>query len=125
MENDHLLKIAVVGAGAFGTAVAEIAARNGNKVTMVARKQEVVDSINQRHVNPHYLSEFTLSENVTACLSVHEALEGCELLFLAIPTQLVLPATPSECRPPLYSPTLSVRCHRGWVTTKKCFLPNC
>eukprot|EP01031_Cornospumella_fuschlensis_P036716 gene36716-44539_t len=83
------LNISVIGAGAFGTAVAEVAARNGNNVRIYARKQEVVDSINHQHVNPHYLSEFTLSPNVTACSSVEEAFHECQLLVLAIPTQLV------------------------------------
>lgn len=69
--------------------MAEIAARNGNNVKIYARKHEVVDAINSQHVNPHYLSEFTLSSNVTACSSVEEAFNNCELLILAIPTQLV------------------------------------
>jgi glycerol-3-phosphate dehydrogenase len=88
-SSEHLLNVTVVGAGAFGTAIAEVAARNGNKVKLLARKQEVVDSINNNHTNPHYLSEFKLSDNVSACLSVDEALDGCELLILAIPTQQV------------------------------------
>eukprot|EP01039_Chlorochromonas_danica_P008444 gene8444-9310_t len=123
MENDHLLKIAVVGAGAFGTAVAEIAARNGNHVTMVARKQEVVDSINLNHVNPHYLSEFTLSENVTACLSVHEALEGCELLFLAIPTQLV-PSWLGDHKDVLSPDLLICNTAKGLYLAENCLLTD-
>ena len=81
--------IAVIGAGAFGTALAQIAARCGNHVKIYARNEEVVESINTRHINPHYLSEFELSESISATTSVKEALDGSDFAILAIPTQLV------------------------------------
>jgi glycerol-3-phosphate dehydrogenase len=81
--------ITVIGAGAFGTALAQTAARNGNKVTMYARNQEVVDKVNNEHINPHYLSEFELSSLISATSSVEEAIRGADFVILAIPTQLV------------------------------------
>jgi glycerol-3-phosphate dehydrogenase len=81
--------IAVIGAGAFGTALAQIAARCGNHVKIYARNEEVVEAINTRHINPHYLSEFELSESISATTSVKEALDGADFAILAIPTQLV------------------------------------
>jgi glycerol-3-phosphate dehydrogenase len=81
--------ITVIGAGAFGTALAQTAARNGNKVTMYARNQEVVDKINNEHINPHYLSEFELSSLISATSSVQESINGADFVILAIPTQLV------------------------------------
>lgn len=81
--------VAVIGAGAFGTAMAQVTASCGNLVRIFARKDEVVQSINEKHVNPHYLSEFTLHENITATSSLPDALDGVSFVILAIPTQLV------------------------------------
>eukprot|EP01039_Chlorochromonas_danica_P006766 gene6766-7476_t len=91
MENDTVtnLNIGVIGAGAFGTALAEIAARNGNDVKILTRKKEVMDTINYKHFNPHYLSEFPLNEKIHACIEVDDILIGCDLLILALPTQTI------------------------------------
>lgn len=50
--SDATVKICVLGAGAFGTAMATAAARNGHEVVIYARDQAVVDSINNDHINP-------------------------------------------------------------------------
>lgn len=122
-SNPHQLNIAVIGAGAFGTAVAEVAARNGNKVKLLARKQEVVDSINHKHINPYYLSEFTLNDNITACLSIDEALENCELLILAIPTQLV-PSWLEEIKDKLPPDLLICNTSKGLYLAENCLLTD-
>lgn len=82
-------RITVIGAGAFGTALAQVAARCGNSVVIYARNPEVVSSINSHHINPHYLSEFELSTDITATTSVEEALTNAHFAILAIPTQLI------------------------------------
>lgn len=56
---------------------------------LYARRIEVVNSINHHRINPDYLSEFVLSENITAVHSIAQALEDVTLAILAIPTQLV------------------------------------
>ncbi len=81
--------IAVIGAGSFGTAMAQVVASSGHFARIFARKDEVVRSINENHINPHYLSEFTLSDNITATSDLAEALDGASFAILAIPTQLV------------------------------------
>ncbi len=89
-DSDNFKKnVAVIGAGSFGTALAEIAARAGNNVKLYARNKEVVDSINQNHRNPHYLSDFELSSNIVAVDTVEKALIDVDFAILAIPTQLV------------------------------------
>ena len=47
--------IGVIGAGAWGTAMAQALARNGHKVEVWAMEQEVVDSINNEHENKKFL----------------------------------------------------------------------
>ena len=82
-------RVAVIGAGAFGTAMATVAARAGNDVRLFARKAEVVDYINSKGRNPTYLTNFALPENLRAVGSVQEALADVNLLMLCIPTQMV------------------------------------
>ncbi|KAJ1389095.1 NAD-dependent glycerol-3-phosphate dehydrogenase [Ochromonadaceae sp. CCMP2298] len=81
--------IAVIGAGAYGTAIAEMAARAGHRVKLYARDNAVVNAINTERRNPRYLSEFTLSPKILAVSSIAQALEDVTLAILAIPTQKI------------------------------------
>ena len=49
------MKVAVIGAGSWGTALAQTLALNGHNVSLWARKDSVVHGINHEHVNPRYL----------------------------------------------------------------------
>ena len=49
------MNVVVIGAGAWGTALADLLARKGERVTIWAREAEVVDSVNRRHVNEMFL----------------------------------------------------------------------
>ena len=60
------MKCAVVGAGAWGTALACVLARNGETVALWAREREVVESINARHVNELFLPGMPLPDGVRA-----------------------------------------------------------
>lgn len=79
-------KVAVIGAGSWGTALAQLLASGGHEVSLWARKQEVVDSINQRHVNPRYLSDVELLPAVTATVSQAQALEGAQAVVIVTPS---------------------------------------
>ena len=57
-------KIAVIGAGSWGTALAQTLAAAGNEVVMWARKPEVADAITKEHHNPRYLSGIMLSDEI-------------------------------------------------------------
>ncbi len=58
-------KVAVIGAGSWGTAVAAIVARHSPTV-MWARSPEVAQQINDEHLNNRYLPEFPLPPSLTA-----------------------------------------------------------
>jgi glycerol-3-phosphate dehydrogenase (NAD+) len=82
-------KVSVIGAGAFGTAIATVAARAGHQVMLYARREAVVASINLTHINPDYLSRYTLSDLITASSDLETTINFCDILILAIPAQLV------------------------------------
>lgn len=80
-------KVAVVGAGAFGTAMAHLAAGNGHDVAWVSRDAAQAEAINGTRRNPRYLSEFDVREGITATTDTAAALEGASLVLLCVPAQ--------------------------------------
>jgi glycerol-3-phosphate dehydrogenase (NAD(P)+) len=58
----RLERVAVVGAGAWGTALAQAAAMAGRAVSLVARDRAVIEEVNQRSRNAAYLGDVRLSE---------------------------------------------------------------
>jgi glycerol-3-phosphate dehydrogenase (NAD(P)+) len=78
-------RVAVIGAGSWGTAVAALAARNGPTV-LWARNAEVAGQIATDHVNGRYLDGFTLPESLMATASLEEALSGATLVVMGVPS---------------------------------------
>ena len=79
-------QIAIIGAGSWGTALAVVAARAGQNVRLWGRGVDVVSSINERRVNPWYLTATSIPENVAATNDLSEALEEASLVLLAVPS---------------------------------------
>jgi len=82
-------KVAVLGGGAFGTAMANHVASKGILVSLWAREDEVVQSINSKHENITFLAGIPLSERIVATSSVADAVLEAELVFLIIPTPFI------------------------------------
>jgi len=80
------LKISVVGAGSWGTAISALLARKGHDVFIWARDPQVAGKINQNNQNPRYLTKLILPKNITASSDLAEVMSGSSLLVLAIPT---------------------------------------
>lgn len=78
--------IGVVGAGAWGTALATTLGRVERNVTLWAREEDVVSAINTQHENSIFLPEVPLSHNITATNNIAD-LAACEALLLVIPAQ--------------------------------------
>ena len=70
------MRMAVVGAGSWGTTVASVAASNTPTV-LWARRDAVAESINTQHVNPDYLGA-ALSPELRATSSLSEAVSNAE-----------------------------------------------
>ena len=78
--------VGVIGAGAWGSGLAQALARGGHKVQVWAREPDVVEGINKEHENKRYLPGYPLSENMTASLDIKEVASGKEFLILASPS---------------------------------------
>lgn len=79
-------RIAIIGAGSWGTALAVVAARAGHSVCLWSRNSEVVSSINERRVNSRYLTSTSIPENVNATGDIGAALNGASIVLLAAPS---------------------------------------
>jgi glycerol-3-phosphate dehydrogenase (NAD(P)+) len=78
-------RIAVVGAGSWGTTVASIAARSAS-TRLWARRADLARSINETRVNPDYLPGYELPAALQATSELHEAVAGAEVVVMAVPS---------------------------------------
>lgn len=83
------MKIAVIGAGSWGTALAQLLAGNGCNVGLWARKSEVVHGINSEHHNPRYLSDVELHESIVATTSYRDTLLRAQAAVVVTPSNLM------------------------------------
>ena len=77
----------MVGAGAWGTAFAKVLAEAGAQVTIWARRASVAQAINEFRVNDGSLPSVKLPERVRATTDIAEAVDGAELVAIAVPSQ--------------------------------------
>ena len=82
------MKIAVIGAGAWGTALAQVAA-HGGEVTLWAREPEVAAGIAEAHENALFLPSIPLDPKIRATSDLAEATAGAEAALLAVPAQFL------------------------------------
>jgi glycerol-3-phosphate dehydrogenase (NAD(P)+) len=81
-----MARIAIMGAGGWGTALACVAGRAGHGVRLWSRNAEVVASVNASRVNHVYLPRYEIAGDVSATLDPREALRGGEFVILAAPS---------------------------------------
>lgn len=80
-------KVVVLGAGQWGTTMAQVLCDAGNHVLMWGRSQELVDEVNNKHTNSKYLDENVLPLGLKATTNLTEAFEYSNIYVLAIPAQ--------------------------------------
>lgn len=103
--------IAVIGSGAWGTALGAVAALAGRKVSLWARESDVVESINSKHENVRFLSGFTLPASVKATADMAQAAQS-DALLIGAPAQH-LRATLALLKPHLSPGKPLVLCAKG------------
>jgi glycerol-3-phosphate dehydrogenase (NAD(P)+) len=81
-------RIAVIGAGSWGTALGIIAGRAGHSVRLWSRNPEVVEAVNRDRVNSVYLAPHEIPEGVCATEELGEALAGAQIIILAAPSHV-------------------------------------
>ncbi len=81
--------VAVMGAGAWGSALAQVLADAGNPVTLWARRPEIAEEVNTEHRNRRYLGNAVLPTEVQATADPAKALVGATTVLLAVPSQVM------------------------------------
>jgi glycerol-3-phosphate dehydrogenase (NAD(P)+) len=81
-----MTNVAVLGAGAFGTALAKVLADQDNPTRLWAHRQDLADAINRTRQNERYLPGIALPETLTAHVDLAESLAGAELVLFVIPS---------------------------------------
>jgi glycerol-3-phosphate dehydrogenase (NAD(P)+) len=82
-----MTRVAVLGAGSWGTAFSLLLADAGNDVALWARRQEVCGLVNEKRENTEYLPGIQLPERITATHDPEHALHAAEVVVLAVPSQ--------------------------------------
>ena len=82
-----MTKIAVFGAGSWGTAFSLVLSDAGNDVTMWARREELCAQINEKRENTDYLPGVELPPTISATHDPERALAGASTVILAVPSQ--------------------------------------
>lgn len=95
------MKLGIIGGGAWGTALAQVASSGGRETLLWAIEPEVVEAINARHENSLFLAGVTLNEAIRATADLNE-LESCDAWLMVTPAQhmrAVLERAPTCARP--------------------------
>ncbi len=81
------MRVAVVGAGSWGTAVATLLQRKAeHEILLWARRAELAETINLFHENPLYLPDIALPEGLAATSNLRDAIAGAEVIVMAVPS---------------------------------------
>jgi len=81
-----MTRIAVIGGGAWGTALADLLARKGETVTLWAREREVVESVNREHLNHLFLPDAPVAPELRAEADLQTAVRGAEVVVSSAPS---------------------------------------
>jgi glycerol-3-phosphate dehydrogenase (NAD(P)+) len=84
-----LKRLAVIGGGAWGTALALVAARAGAEVVLWARDPAVAEAINRRRENPAYLPGIVLAPQIRATTAMADATTAAEAALIVVPAQFL------------------------------------
>ncbi|HUI34590.1 MAG TPA: NAD(P)H-dependent glycerol-3-phosphate dehydrogenase [Stellaceae bacterium] len=84
-----MTRLAIIGAGAWGTALALTARRAKSDAIIWARDADVVAAVNQRHANPFYLPGIAIDPAIAATTDLAQAIYGADAALLVVPAQFL------------------------------------
>jgi len=90
-------KVAIAGAGSWGTALAMVLADNGHDVRLWGIDTDQIKEINEKHTNEKYLPSIALPPTITGYTDLTEALDGVEQLIVAVPTKAIREVIKKVC----------------------------
>ena len=82
-------RVAVIGAGAWGTAFSTLLALQGYSVQLWCHEEKTAQAIQRDRVNSRYLPDCPLDKNIIATSSMREALDGCRFVFEVVPVKFM------------------------------------
>lgn len=106
------MKIGVIGAGSWGTALANVLAGNGHEAVLWVYEPELLENLRQERINHLFLPEIRLHERLKFTGELAEAAEGANLVLLVAPTQ-VLRGLLASLKPFLTSSTILASASKG------------
>lgn len=104
-------KVAVIGGGSLGTALAQIISQNVEEVYLHLRRKELADIINETGFNNEYYPNTKLNENIIATADFND-LEDCKIIFLSVPSS-ALRETLSDLKGHISKETILVSTAKG------------
>ena len=84
-----MTRVGVLGAGSWGTTLADLLARKGHDVRLWAYEAEVVASVNAEHANHVFLPDAPLAESLTASGDPADVVDGAEVVLSVSPSHVV------------------------------------
>jgi glycerol-3-phosphate dehydrogenase (NAD(P)+) len=118
-----MAKVAIIGGGSFGTAMACVVRRAGHEVLIWAREHEVVAAINNEGVNSHFLPDVPLVHGIRATGNLAAATHGRDFILLAVPAQH-LREVAGSMRASLREATPVVSCSKGIERGSHALMPE-
>lgn len=105
-------RMAIIGAGSWGTALAILAGRQGHEVRLWSHEPDVAQALSARRENPFYLPGFSIPPNVRVTTSLEEALADADIVIAAIPSHVCRPMY-ERMRPFLHPRMIFVSATKG------------
>ena len=82
-------KIAVLGAGSWGSVLAKVLVENGHEVALWSNSQAQVDELNQQHTNAKYLPDLIYPEALKATTDLKAAVKDAGTVLFVVPTKVI------------------------------------
>lgn len=86
IQTPSKLRLVFLGGGSFGTAMANLAARNGCDSTLWVRNKRTVKSLNKNRINKKYLPNYSLDDRLKFSHDLKEAVTDKDIIFVAVPS---------------------------------------